>query len=202
MAVVAQWNINGSNPVSVGGTGITAKYFPQPSGNFTAGAATTPSSTNATGQLPIRGDNELNAQQFSVIASGNVEVGAGGACPSITIDMVANTGTLTTPIYTVLATTGAVTVQNNVGVFYPWQIEITCNGDTSSGILSGYQLSIVDNAVKAGGVAALSNTLSGLNFGGNVIFPGAPVFGIVMRVTFSVSEPGNAANMMQFQVQS
>lgn len=200
MAVVNQWNVNGSNPSTVGGTGITAKYFGQPSGNFTAGASTTPSSTNAFGQLAIRGDNELNGQQFSVQASGNFEVGPGGACPAVTIDMVANTGTITTPIYTVLATTGAITVQTNVGVFYPWQIEIVANGDTQSGILSGYQTSTVDNTLKS--PVALSNTLSGLNFGGNVIFPGAPVFGVVMRVTFSVSEPGNAANMFMFNVQS
>jgi hypothetical protein len=29
--------------------------------------------------------------------------------------------------------------------------------------------------------------------------PNAPVFGLVMRVTFSVSEPGNGANMFLFQ---
>ncbi len=202
MAVVNQWNINGSSPVTVGGTGTAAKYFTQPSGNFTAGASTTPSSTNATGQLAVRGDNELNGQQFMILAAGNFEVGPGGACPAVTIDMVANTGTLISPTYTVIASTGAVTVQTNVGVFYPWQIEATVNGDTQSGILSGYQVSVVDNSVKAGGVNALASTLSGLNFFGNVIFPGAPVFGVVMRVTFSVSEPGNAANMFQFQIQS
>jgi hypothetical protein len=202
MAVVNQWNINGSNPVTVGGTGITAKYFTQPSGNFTQGSSTTPSSTNATGQLAIRGDNEFNGQQFSVQASGNFEVGAGGACPAVTIEMVGNTGTLLSPTYTVLATTGPITVQNNVGLFYPWQIEIVANGDTQSGILSGYQTSVVDNTLKA--PVALSNTLSGLNFSGNAVtnFPGGPVFGIVMRITFSVSEPGNAANMFMFNVQS
>jgi hypothetical protein len=200
VAVVAQWNVNGSNPVSVGGTGITAKYWTMPSGNFTAGAATTPSSSNATGQLPVRGDNELNGQQFMILAAGNYEVGPGGACPSVTIDMVANTGTLTTPTYTVIASTGAVTAQSNLSQFYPWQLEAVVNGDTQSGILSGYQISVVDNTFSA--AKALTNTLSGLNFGGNVIYPGAAVFGVVMRVTFSVSEPGNAANLFQFQILS
>jgi hypothetical protein len=205
MAVLNQWQINGANPVTVGGTGITAKYFTQPSGNFTQGPSTTPNSTNATGQLAVRADNQLNGQQFHVIAAGNFEVGAGGACPSFTLEMVANTGTPTSPTYTVIASSTAITVQANLGVFYPWQMEAYINGDTLSGTINGHYDYTIDNTYTSN--QALKSVLSGLNFfsgGGSTTPPvvgvGLPVFGIVMRVTFGVSEPGNSANMYQFQI--
>ncbi len=201
-SVTSQWNINGSSPTTVGGTGTTAKYFASPSGNFTSGVAPIagPSSTSGFGALPIRGDNQLNGQQFSIVAAGNFEVGPGGACPSVTIEMVANTGTITSPTWTVIATTGAITAQTNLNTFYPWQLEATLNGDTQSGTISGYQISVVDNTLQS--PAALSSVLSKLNFAGSAIYPGAPVFAVAIRVTFSVSEPGNSANMFEFQVQS
>jgi hypothetical protein len=201
MAVVNEYGINGLNPSTVGGTGITAKYFPMPSGNFTSGPAVTPSSTNATGQLAVHGDSTLNGQQFSIVAAGNFEVGPGGACPTVTIEMVANTGTLLSPTYTVIASTGGFTAETNVGLFYPWQLEAIVNGDTQSGILSGYQVGVVDN-VMAPAVGALSNIISGLDFSGTTSKVIGTVFGVVMRITYSVSEPGNKANLMQFQIQS
>jgi hypothetical protein len=191
MSVFAHWSINGANPSTVGGTGITAKYFTAPSSNFTSGVSTTPSSTNATGQLNIDGDNQLNGQPFLITAAGNFEIGPGGACPSVTIQMVANTGTLATPTYTILASTGAITAQANLNTFYPWFLEAYVVGDTKSGTLSGMQYSVVDNTLTA--PAALTNVLSSLDF------TAFPVFGVVVRITFSVSESGNAANMYQFQ---
>ncbi len=207
MATTNQMNINGSNPVTVGGTGITAKYFPQPSSNFTAGAATTPSATSAVGQLAVHTDNQFNGQQFSILATGNFAVGPGGACPSFKIELVANTGTVASPTYTVIASTGNVSAQTNLNVFYPWQIEAVLNGDTQSGTISGYQISVVDNTVSA--PAALTNVLSGLNFFSGISSStapvsgiGLPVFGVVVRATFSVSEPGNIANMFEFNIQN
>lgn len=187
--------VNGSNPVTVGGTGVTAKYFPAPSGNFTAGASTTPSSTNATGQLAIKGDNQLNGQQFYITAAGDFEVGPFGACPSVTIDIQANTGTLIAPVYTTIATTGAITAQTNINTLYPWFLQIVCSGTTASGILTGVQYGSVDNVAVA--QAALTNVVTGLDFSGATSKVIGTVFGVVARVTFSVSETGNLAHLYQ-----
>lgn len=181
------------------GRGTTPKYFGAPSGNFTSGVSTTPSSTNAFGQLPVRGDNEFNGQRFIVEASGDFQVGNGGACPSVTFDLQANTGTITTPVYTTIATSGAVTAQTNTNVAYPWAVAVTITGTTAAGTISGTQTWVVDNTVGVSN-GALTSVLSGLNFLGGGALNNLPVFGLVMRVTFSVSEPGNKANMYLFTV--
>ncbi len=191
--VFANWQVNGANPSTVGGTGTTAKYFVAPSANFTSGVSTTPNSTNATGQLNLDGDNQANGQLITVTAAGDFEVGNGGACPSVTIDIQANTGTLTSPTYTTIATTGAITTQSNTNLLYPWFLQAKFIGTTGAGIIAGTQNGSVDNTAVA--VSALSSTLSGLNFAS------FPVFGLVARVTFSVSESGNKANLYQFELQ-
>lgn len=195
MSVFANLQVNGSNPSTVGGTGITAKYFPGPSGNFTSGVATSPSSSNATFQVPVKGDNQLNGQQFYITASGDFQVGPFGACPSVTIDIQANTGTLVSPTYTTIATTGAITTQTNLNTAYPWFLQAVVSGTTASGILTGVQYGSVDNTAVA--QVALSNTLSGLDFSGVTSKIPGTVFGIVARVTFSVSETGNIARLYQ-----
>ena len=195
MSTTVQWNINGANPVTVGGTGTTAKYFAAPSGNFTSGVATTPSSTNATGQMAIKGDNQLNGQQFYLTASGDYQVGPFGACPSVTFDIQVNTGTLVSPTYTTIATTGAITAQTNLNTAYPWFLQAVVSGTTASGVITGVQYGSVDNTAVA--QVALSNTPSGLDFSGTTSKIPGTVFGVVVRVTFSVSETGNIARLYQ-----
>ena len=197
MATFANYQVNGANPSTVGGTGVTAKYFSAPSGNFTSGVSVAPSSTNAKGQLAIRGDNQLNGQLFTVTASGDVEVGNGGACPSITIDIQANTGTLVTPVYTTIATTGAITVQANTNVLYPWFLKAAIIGTTGAGTISGSYSGSIDNSNVS--VTALSSVLSGLDFSGATSPIIGVVFGLVVRVTFGVSETGNKANLYMFE---
>ena len=196
MAVFAEYSISGANPVSVGGTGAGArKYFQAPSGNFTSGVSPNPgpSASVAYGQLNVPGDNVVNGQKFVIVAAGDFEVGSGGACPSVTIELVANTGTVVTPSWTAIASTGAITAQNLTGVFYTWELQASVVGTTKAGTLSGIQTAVVDNTIVAAG--ALTAVLSGLNFGSN-----HPVFGLAVAVTFSVSESGNSANMYQFQL--
>lgn len=193
MSFFANFQVNGANPSTVGGTGTAAKYFTAPSRNFTSGVSTTPSSSSAVGQLSVPGNGELNGQTFFVTASGDFEVGSGGACPSVTIDIQANTGTLTSPTYTTIITSGAITAQNLTGTLYSWFLEGQMSGTTASGILSGIQYGSIDNTARA--QIALTSALSGLNFGSS-----SPVFGLVARVTFSVSEAGNLANLYQFNL--
>jgi len=165
---------------------------------------TAPSSTSAAGQLPVPGGNRLNGQQFGIKATGNFEVGSGGACPNVLIELVANTGTITSPTYTVIAGSGQITAQNLTGTFYDWSIDATVNGSTGSGTLQGKYVIVADGTVVKSNTA-LDHTLSGLVWGPtatNVSTPNGlgtdPVFGLLVRVTFSVSESGNSANMYEF----
>lgn len=197
------WPISGTYPVTVGGTGTTAKYFPVPSGQIGI-TGTAPSSTNAFGQLAVPGGNRLNGQQFEIRATGNFEVGSGGACPNVKIDLVANTGTITSPTYTVIANSGQITAQNLTGTWYDWALTAVVNGSTQSGTLQGRYTFAADGAVQKSNTA-LDNTLTGLVFGPTAAIAQSanqattdPVFGLLVRVTFSVSEPGNSANMFEF----
>ena len=207
MAMTNTWPVNGLNPSTVGGTGTTAKYFPYPSGNFTSGVSPTPgpTATSGYGQLAVHGTGMQNGQIMTVNAAGDFEVGSGGACPSVTIDIVANTGTLISPTWTILGTTGAITAQTNTNLFYPWFLTLKLNGTSAAGVLNGTQSGSVDNT-NAPAAGPLTNVLSGLNFNPTQFknsvsgLPNAPVFGLAVRVTFSVSEPGNSANLYQFSI--
>ena len=192
---INNYSITGANPSTVGGTGTGTKFFPNLPGPSIGVANTTPSSTSGVGQLDVPGSNRLNGIVFHALASGNFEVGAGGACPSVTITVSANTGTKQSPSYTVLATTGAITAQNLDGVFYPWYVDDTLEGDTLSGVVQGSFSSQTDGVAVSG--TTLTHNLSGINFSTQ-----EPAFGLVVGVQFSVSEPGNSANMYQFQIQS
>ena len=192
--VLANYQISGAFPTVVGGTGTAAKYFPAPSGQIGV-TGVTPSSTSSAGQLGVPGNNRVNGQIFEVNSAGYFEVGVGGACPSVTIDIQANTAAPgVAPSYHTLATTGAITTQNLDGVFYPWYLTLELEGDSSSGLLQGrYRGAVNDVLINDTIVASL---LSGLNFASE------PVFGLVARVTFSVSEAGNSASMNQFMIQA
>lgn len=197
------YQINGTFPVTVGGTGTSAKYFPAPSGLINT-TGTAPSATSAAGQLPVPGRNILNGQTFKIKAAGNFEVGSGGACPGVTIEVVANTGTITSPSYTVIGTSGSITAQNLTGTFYDWYFDFDVQGSTGSGTLQGRYSAVIDTTVVRNNVT-LTNTLSGLSFGPTASQAQSsnqtttdPVFGLLVRVTFSVSESGNSANLFEF----
>jgi hypothetical protein len=199
------WQVSGTYPSTVGGTGTTAKYFPAPSGQINT-TGTAPSATNAAGQLDVPGRNIVNGRAFGIVAAGNFEVGSGGACPNVLIEVVANTGTVTSPSYTVIMTSGQITAQNLTGTFYDWFFDAEVIGSTGSGTLTGLYSAVIDGSVVRNNVV-LTNNLSGLAFGPTAAQAQSsnqtttdPVFGLLVRVTFSVSEPGNAANMYQFEL--
>jgi hypothetical protein len=187
------YTIQGAFPSTVGGTGTTRKYFPNVPGPSIGVSNLTPSSTNAKGQLNVLGSNKLNGQVFTIDVVGAVSIDPTISCPAITIDLQANTGTLASPTYTTIATTGAVTAGNFDGE--PFRISANFSGDSISGQLQGtysalFNGSLVNSTPKA------STTLSGLNF------VTEPVFGLVVGVTFSVSGTNNLAYLYQFTLSS
>lgn len=191
---LTNYAVNGSTPSTVGGTGVGIKYFPNLPGASIGVNNTTPSSTSANGQMTVPGSNRLNGQYFTVNAAGNFEVGAGGTCPTVTIALYANKGTVTSPSYTTLATTTAITAQNLTGTFYPWYLQVSLQGDSGSGIVQGKFNYQVDATASVSNT--LTNNLSGINFATE------PPFGLVIGITFSVSETGNSANLYQFSLEA
>ena len=98
-------------------------------------------------------------------------------------------------MYTTIVTTGAITAQTNLNTAYPWFLQAIVSGTTAGGFLQGLQYGAVDNVAVA--QTALTNVVTGLDFSGATSKVIGTVFGIVARVTFSVSETGNLAHLYQ-----
>lgn len=193
MSVIADFLVNGLNPSVVGGTGTTVKYFPALLGGFNV-QSTAPSATSAAGQLGVPGNNVLNGQLFNVKAVGNFIAGSSAGSETVTVSLYANTGTVTSPSYTAIASTGAFAPPVD-GVEHSFAINAELYGDTLSGIVGGDYIAYVDglkqNSTPKDGVA-----LTGINMGASL------PFGLVVGVTFSVSNASNAAKLYTLQVQA
>ena len=206
MAVERDFQVNGLNPVSVGGTGTAVKYFPRllsaSASPLLGSAPSTPSSTNPAGMLVVPAQNELNGQEFRVVAVGNYLMGASAGSETVTVALYAVTGSLASPVYTAIASTGAVTPTPNVdGIQHSWRLSAKVSGDTLSGILGG-SYEAFDNGVLQNSTPKQTVAVSGLDFGvGNVNLGIGVVLGLVVGVTFSVSNAQNAAKMYEFQIQ-
>lgn len=205
MSVNRDFQVNGLNPVSVGGTGATVKYFPRllsaSASPLLGTAPSTPSSSNPAGMLVIPAQNELNGQNFGVVAAGNYISGASAGSETVTIALYLVTGSLASPTYTAIASTGAITPTPNVdGIQHSWMIKASLYGDTLSGILGG-NYAAFDNGVLQNSTPKQLVASSGLDFNvGNVNLGVGAVAGLVVGVTFSVSNASNAAKMYQFQL--
>jgi len=191
------FQVNGLNPSIVGGTGNTAvKYFPRR--QFMAGStfntqSNAPSASNAYGQLVVPGLNELNGQLFSAAAAGTIGNDTGDPSGTFDVTIYANTGSVTSPNYVVMATTG---------IFAPvvpgtqsWAIKMTLEGDSASGLCGGSYSAYV-NGVAQGTPPTATAVLSGINFGAAI------PFGLVVGVKFGTSDASNTASLYQFTIGS
>jgi hypothetical protein len=207
MSVLADFGVSGQNPSTVGGVGTTPKYFPRALGSQIGVQSTTPSATSAVGQLAVPAGNQVHGNIFRVKAAGDCLPFIGGG--NVTIDIVANTGTIASPTYSLIATTGAQTVASATA--FPWFLEAVLVGDNYSGANPGTLAGAYWGAGFNGGSLNLidwvpiPNQLSNLDFvkgpvnQGSGSLPGV-VFGLVARVTFNVSLAQNFARLTQFQV--
>jgi len=195
MSVIADFQVNGLNPSTVGGLGATAKYFPRVLGSSIGSFSAAPSATSAAGQLSVPAFGELQGQAFRVKLAGDVLAAAG----LITIDLVANTGTVASPSYAAIATiTGTPALATAVN----WFMDVTLVGSNNSGatpgLLSGYFSGSLNNTNIA--LTAITNPPSGLDFVKGQAVPQGNVVGLVARVTFATTAAGNFARLYQFQV--
>lgn len=205
MSVERDFLVNGLNPVAVGGTGTAVKYFPRllsaSASPLLGTAPSTPSSTNPAGMLVVPANNILNGQNFGVIAVGNYLMGASAGSETVTIALYAVTGSLASPTYTAIASTGAVTPTPNVdGIQHSWMLKASLYGDTLSGIVGG-NYAAFDNGVLQNSTPKQTVALSGIDLNvGNVNLGIGAAFGLVVGVTFSVSNASNAAKMYEFRI--
>jgi len=207
MGVSVSYAINGANPVTVGGAGTGIKYFPNVpaasawlSGTAGVNAAvtsnqigSTPSSTNNNGGLLVPGRSVLNAQQFSVLASGNILFGTGEVSTTGKVGMyLSNVASGVAPAYQTLI---ELTLTNQAldNTYYPWSLRVDFEGDTQSGILS---------LVKSGQINGTVTTPTQVTALTGISFATEPAFTLVVGVTFGTSDAGNSANMYQFQLSS
>ena len=198
------FQVNGQFPATVGGTGSLPKYFgrnvPAAAGANWVAAPATPSATSPVGALWVPGDNKMNGQAMEVTAVGDFNPASNATSETVTVALYGVTGSLTAPVYTVLATTGAFTPGVD-GIAYNFLIKATLFGDTNSGIVGGSQVSIINNTVTASPLAGLTNSLTGINFNsGNPLLYQAAPFGLVIGVTFGASNAANIAHLYQFSI--
>jgi hypothetical protein len=200
MSNVLDFQVSGSFPSKVGGLGTTVKYFPRPLGPSIGVAPSTPSSTSAVGALFVPAANVFNGQQFSVLASGFFGSDSGDPSGTVTVQLYAVTGSLTSPTYTSVATTGAITPFFAVE---PWGLVANLIGASSgaNGLLLGSY-----EAYKRGSVTApttVTNIVSGLDFNaGNSSLQQGAVLGFVVGVTFGTTDATNTATLQEFSIES
>jgi len=205
---IQDWGANGGFPSTVGGTGTSVKYFGR-NAAFAAGATwtspATPSSTNASGLMVVPGDLKLNGQVLEVVASGAFfPSSAISSSETVTVALYAVTGTITSPTYTQLASTGAFAPGVD-GLWYNFTIRANMQGNNDSGIVGGNYSAVVNNTVANSTPKALDNSLTGISFGQNGVVNGVPgalggPFGLVVGVTFSQSDAANKAKLYEFTI--
>jgi hypothetical protein len=195
---VVDFGVNGQFPSVIGGTGTTVKYFPRLLGSSIGVQSVAPSATSNAGQLAVEGTNRLNGQLFYVYATGSVVSGSGAASEGVEIALYAQTAAPgASPSYTKIATTANVALNPTVdGVANSFSLSAQLYGDSASGILGGFYLAQYSGVVKNSSPKALEANLSSINFATE------PPFGLVVGVTFNVSNAGNSASLYQFRIAS
>src|SRR5271166_3671912 len=204
-----------------GGVGTAVKYFPRPFGlsirsrspNFrnlsplppsNGSLPSTPSATNATGALWVPANPATEGAQLHVQASGTFGGDYGDPSGTVTVQLYAVTGSVQAPIYTPIASTGAITPSFSEA--QPWFIDATLTADSLSQMLVGYYTSVSVGGTLNSSPKGLDNIVTGITFGVNSSGPvtnGLPpgvAFGLVIGVTFGTSDATNKAFMTQFTI--
>jgi hypothetical protein len=151
--------------------------------NFTAPGLSTPSATDATGQLTL--PSGYGGQRVKAVLAGDITT---GDSLNSTIYLRANTGTLLAPVYQDIAF--APHVPDGAGTF-PWFIVVEFEGTTASLRIGGDFKAVMDNSMVQ---QILSTKLSGYDINTGL--------GLVAAVRFSIPDVANSASLYQFQLLS
>jgi hypothetical protein len=202
MSNVLDFQVSGAFPSKVGGLGTTVKYFPRPIGPSIGVAPSTPSSTSPVGALFLPAQNVYNGQQINVLASGNFGSDSGDPSGTVTVQLYAVTGTLASPTYTAIASTGAITPFFAVE---PWALSVELVGSSTvgaNGLLIGTYEAFSRNTIVVPAVIT-NGPITGLDFNaGNPALQQGAVLGFVVGVTFGTSDATNKAQLTEFTIES
>jgi len=197
--------INGANSISVGGSGTAIKYFP-----FVPGSSIGVSSLK-NGYVWIPGNNESNGQRLGVRASGYFQIGGPIPSPVVTLALypvtlstafpnmgqpqnaLASSATVGSTAIVSGSTTGS-SGEQAFGTNYPWALDAQIVADGSSGLAQLLSGQVILDGNNTPASAGLISGLSGL------VMSNPVPFGLVVGVTFSVSNTANSASMLQFDL--
>ena len=194
------FGVNGLNPVKVGGSGATVKYFPRLLGSSIGAVPVTPSSTSAVGSLFVPAGGVYNSQQLEVLATGTFGNDTGDPSGTVNIKLYVVTGTTAAPIYTAVASTGALT-PSAIGLVNSWALDVKLFGADAGGILGGGYSAYQNGALANSTPKSTDTTVSGISFNaGNSGLGQGAAFGLVVGVTFGTTDASNTASMFQFSV--
>lgn len=209
MSNVLDFGVNGLNPSKVGGTGTAIKYFPRPLpgfGNQGQGGPgnafpSTPSTTSAVGALFLPAQNVYNGQAINVVVAGSFGSDTGDPSGTVNIQLQAVTGSLSSPTYTTIASTGA--VAPTFPAAESWMLDVFLFGDSDSGRLQGYYEAMIANVLVNSTPKVVDAQISGLDFNlGNSALQQGAVLGFVVGVTFGTSDATNKAKLYEFTIES
>ena len=184
--------VNAYNPSSVGGTGTTAKIFPNLLANITglpSGfglGSPAPTLPFAAAVCTIPGTGQYEQQQIQIAAAGYVFVH--GTTP--TVNFVIQNGTSLTPGSNTTVATLASVQTLTTGATYPFSLSLKMQGDAVSGIMQMFSATFVCNGVS--GTVTLTD-LTGVNLTTTAL-------NFVVGVTFGVSDALNVGKLSQFQL--
>jgi len=194
-------------PAPVGGAGTNPDIFQYNQLPFAPSGIAAPGAVS----LKIPGTARLDGKIFKVTASGNVTVA--GQSPTVQVTLYA---ALPGGSNVALATSSVRAV--TTGTSAPWTIEADLQGDQLSGILQGWFSDAIASLVDT--QAALTNGLTGVNFGTNsasgqsngASYPTSgylptnagdePVITLQVAITFGVSNTANTATLKEFYASS
>lgn len=192
MQTVANLQVSGLSPVTVGGLGITAKYFPA-----VPGASINVASTKV-GYILLPGSGRLNGVAFRVNVSGTYAPDPLIACPTFQCELVgAANYTAASPTYSSICTPAATQIGGGSDKQLTQQFFLQADlvGDSASGVLTGRFTYVQDGVVVSNNIA-VSTIMSGLNF--NTEAPLA----LAVRVTFGTTAANNTASLYRFDTEA
>lgn len=173
--IIADFGVSASNPSLINPSTNAKTYFP-------ALTLSTPSISDATGQLVF--PSGYNGQRVKVVLAGDITT---GDSINSTIVLQANTGTLSSPVYTTLALAAYATVAAET---FPWFMVAEFEGTTAA------------NSIGGSFTAYMNNTRVEQVLSTQLIVDPNLGFGLVAYVRFSAGNAGNAASLHQFQILS
>lgn len=180
-------------------TVVPPTFVPNTNGTITTPAGTTQLNPAIGLFLPANG--QFDGQEFNVICVGTFGSNTGDPSGTVNVQLQVVTGTLASPTFTTIASTGAVTPTFSAAE--PFLLDVVLSGDSGTGMLQGAYDALIANVLVNSTHKPLDNLITGLDFvNGNPALQRGAVFGLVVGVSFGTSNNTNTASLTEFAIES